>query len=132
MNAWRTGTGISVSGKTVRRSAPSSLIRRPSAAYTFEVWVWWLGFATSREMLGQCSPAHTRVHEPYARPTKYAASSTAAAITRPRCARPRRQPGASGPKGATAARGAWLASQRGDQATPLGCKCGHRAADGGG
>src|SRR2546422_7805356 len=63
MNACRTGSGISLSGNTVRRSAPSSLMRRPSAAYTFDVWTWWLGFATSREMLGQCSPAHTRRSE---------------------------------------------------------------------
>src|SRR5947209_2437053 len=35
-------------------------------------------------MLGQCSPAHTRVHDPYARPQRYAAPSTAAAISRAR------------------------------------------------
>src|SRR3989454_217529 len=87
MNAWRTGRGISVSGSTVRRSAPSSLMRRPSAAYIFDVWTWTLPPAPwgySREMLGQCSPAHTRVHAPYERPSRYAPASTAIAITRRR------------------------------------------------
>src|SRR6266850_4288955 len=35
-------------------------------------------------MLGQCSPAHTRVHAPYERPSMYALASTATAITRRR------------------------------------------------
>src|SRR6266478_7445263 len=35
-------------------------------------------------MLGQCSPAHTRVHAPYERPSTYAPASTATAITRRR------------------------------------------------
>src|SRR6266550_7061987 len=87
MNACRTGRGISVVGGTVRRTAPSSLMRRPSAAYIFDVWTWTLPPAPwgySREMLGQCSPAHTRVHAPYERPSRYAPASTAIAITRRR------------------------------------------------
>src|SRR3989454_12832843 len=35
-------------------------------------------------MLGQCSPAHTRVQAPYERPKRYAAASTATAMTRRR------------------------------------------------
>src|SRR5437879_12880928 len=35
-------------------------------------------------MLGQCSPAHTRVQAPYESPRPYAATSTATAITRRR------------------------------------------------
>src|SRR2546429_6839652 len=62
-------------------------MRRPSAAYIFDVWTWTLPPAPwgySREMLGQCSPAHTRVHAPYERPSRYAPASTAIAITRRR------------------------------------------------
>src|SRR5207249_5234699 len=84
-NAWRTGRGISVKGSTVRRSRPSSLIKRPSAAKTFDVCIWTLSpVPIRREMLGQCSPAQTRVHEPYASPNRYAATRTAAAIRRAR------------------------------------------------
>jgi len=65
MNACRTATGISESGSTVRRSRPSSLINRPSAAKTFDVCICTLSpEPTRREMLGQCSPAQTRVHDP--------------------------------------------------------------------
>src|SRR6266550_5170497 len=62
-------------------------MRRPSAAYIFDVWTWTLPpapWGNRREMLGQCSPAHTRVHAPYERPRTYAPASTATAMTRRR------------------------------------------------
>src|SRR5207248_6989910 len=85
MKAWRTAIGLAESGITVRRSRPSTLMSRPSAAKTLEVCICTLSpVPIRREMLGQCSPAQTRVHEPYASPTRYAAASTAAAISRAR------------------------------------------------
>src|SRR5712692_7476851 len=83
MNAWRTGSGIWVSVSTVRRSRPYSAMSRPSAAYTLEVCVG-PGPPIRRKMLGQRSAAHTRVHEPYARPVPYAPASRAAAMIRRR------------------------------------------------
>ena len=85
MNAWRTGSGIWLSGTTVRRSNPYSAMSRPSAAYTFDVWVCPPPCSgKSREMLGQRSAAQTRVHEPYANPAPYVAASRAKARIRRR------------------------------------------------
>jgi hypothetical protein len=67
MKASCTTLGISLNLTSVRRSVPSSAMKRPSTAYSLEVCAG--VYASSESMEGQRSPLHTRTHALYASPT---------------------------------------------------------------